>query len=173
MANICRTELTIVATPEAINYFKEKFNNSHSGDYPSKLSKPHIIDVFGSRRTENIVDKIGAKWISIYDELEEISETECKVQLESAYHIPSSMISEIYLQLEEIDGSVKMYGRYWDEGFFPIGVFELYYGDIFEEEENVDEEDYELGVDGSIWEVAIEPMFKKLQKKLNKVMKEI
>ena len=30
--------------------------------------------------------------------------------------------------MAEIDDEIKVSGRYWDEGYNPIGVFEVYYG---------------------------------------------
>ena len=35
------------------------------------------------------------------------------------------MILEIYRQLAEIDDEIKVSGKYWDEGYQPIGVFEV------------------------------------------------
>ena len=38
--------------------------------------------------------------------------------------------------MAEIDDEIKsrVSGKYWDEGYQPIGVFEVYYGQIIEEE---------------------------------------
>ena len=68
-----------------------------------------------------------------------------------------------------------------DEGYNPIGVFEVYYGQIIEEEHHdLDESEWEEMVeeenenyDRNFWEEVIEPAFNGLQARLDKVMKEI
>ena len=79
------------------------------------------------------------------------------------------MILEIYRQLAEIDDEIKVSGRYWDEGYQPVGVFEVYHGEIISEEQDIDDdEDQEY-----FWDDVVLPIFDKLQKKLDKVIKEI
>jgi hypothetical protein len=89
----------------------------------------------------------------------------------------------------EIDGEgVRVYGSYWDEGYQPIGVFEVYYGEIISEENHdLDESKWDDKVeeegesdwsglaryDRNFWEEEVVPAFEILQKKLDKVMKEI
>jgi hypothetical protein len=93
------------------------------------------------------------------------------------------MILEIYRQMVEIDGEgVRVYGSYWDEGYQPIGVFEVYYGEIISEEnhdldesewDDKVEEEGESEYDRNFWEEEVEPAFAIIQKKLDNVMKEI
>ena len=62
MANICRTDVKIEGTKEAILYFKEKYESCHDGKYPNEEENPHIVDVFGAD-AENFIDKVGSKWV--------------------------------------------------------------------------------------------------------------
>ena len=91
------------------------------------------------------------------------------------------MILEIYRQMAEIDDEIKVSGKYWDEAYNPIGVFEVYYGQIIEEEHyDLDEEEWQEMVDEenedydrNFWEEEVDPSFEILQERLDKVMKEI
>ena len=81
----------------------------------------------------------------------------------------SDMILEIYRQMAKIDDEIKVSGKYWDETYNPIGVFEVYYGEIFKEEQDIDgDQDQEY-----FWDDVVEPVFTVLQEKLDKVMDEI
>ena len=92
------------------------------------------------------------------------------------------MILEIYRQMAEIDDEIKVSGKYWDEGHQPIGVFEVYYGQIIEEQDHdLDESEWddeieaegEQEYDRNFWEEVVDPAFTVLQERLDKVMKEI
>lgn len=191
MANTCRTKITIQASREAIQDFVDRLEKCVDGSYPnSENDKPHIIDEFGAK-AELLIDRIGSKWVQMYDGYDSgISEhddtegsSEVVFELESAWYPPSDMILEMFRQMEEIDGEgVRVYGNYWDEGYQPIGVFEVYHGEIISEENNdLDESEWEEKVeaegeseyDRNFWEEEVEPAFEILQKKLDKVMKEI
>ena len=79
------------------------------------------------------------------------------------------MILEIYRQMAEIDDEIKVSGKYWDEGHQPVGVFEVYYGQIIKEEQDIDDdEDQEY-----FWDDVVVPVFTVLQEKLDKIMDEI
>ena len=182
MANSNRTEIYIEGSKEAIDNFVERFDKCHDGPYPNQLEKPHIVDEFGAD-SESFIDKVGSKWVHIWDEgLYHSSDNRCEIYLDSAWYPPSDMILEIYRQMAEIDDEIKVSGKYWDEGYQPIGVFEVYYGQIIEEEyhdldeyewdEKVEEEG-ESEYDRNFWEEEVEPAFEIIQKKLDKVMKEI
>jgi hypothetical protein len=84
--------------------------------------------------------------------------------------------------MAEIDDEIKVSGKYWDEGYQPIGVFEVYYGDIIKEENHdLDECEWdedregegEQEYDRNFWEEEVDPAFEILQEKLDKVMEEI
>ena len=193
MANICRTEIKMQASKEAIQDFVNRWENCVDGNYPNtENDKPHIADEFGAD-AELFIDKVGSKWVSFYDGYDYgISEhddtegsSEVVFELESASYPPSDMILEIYRQLAEFDKDeeeeVRVFGSYWDEAYDPIGVFEVYYGQIIEEEHyGLDEEEWQEMVDEeddgewrNFWEEVVDPIFTELQKKLDKVMKEI
>ena len=198
MANICRTEIKIQASTDAVQNIVDRLEGCVDGNYPNtKDDRPHLIDEFGAK-AELLIDRIGSKWVNRYNGHDEsgISEfgeirdgvSELVFELESANYPPSDMILEIYRQVSELNGGddsdeeVKMFGSYWDEGYQPIGVFEVYYGQIIEEENHdLDESEWEDKVeaegeseyDRNFWEEEVEPTFEALQKKLDKVMREI
>jgi hypothetical protein len=190
MANTCRTDIIIKASKKAIENFADRFDKCVDGAYPNtENDSPHIIDEFGAK-AELLIDRIGSKWVSIWDGgISYYNDTEGSSEvhfsLDSAWYPPSDMILEIFRQMEEIDGvgeDVRVYGSYWDEGYNPIGVFEVYHGQIISEEnhdldwsewEEKVEAEGESEYDRNFWEEEVEPAFEILQKKLDKVMKEI
>ena len=194
MANTCRTKITIQASREAIQDFVDRLEKCVDGSYPnSENDKPHIIDEFGAK-AELLIDRIGSKWVQMYDGYDSgISEhddtegsSEVVFELESAWYPPSDMILEMYRQVvesnEEADEEVRVFGSYWDEGYQPIGVFEVYYGQIIEEQDHdLDESEWddvieaegEQEYDRNFWEEVVDPSFTVLQEKLDKVMDEI
>ena len=194
MANTCRTKITIQASREAIQDFVDRLEKCVDGSYPnSENDKPHIIDEFGAK-AELLIDRIGSKWVQMYDGYDSgISEhddtegsSEVVFELESAWYPPSDMILEMYRQVvefnEEVDEEVRVFGSYWDEGYQPIGVFEVYYGQIIEEQDHdLDESEWddeieaegEQEYDRNFWEEVVDPAFTVLQERLDKVMREI
>ena len=186
MANICRTNIVIKASKKAIDNFVERFDKCVDGTYPNtENDSPHIIDEFGAK-ADLLIDRIGSKWVSMWDGgISYHNDTEVHFSLDSAWYPPSDMILEMFRQMEEIDGvgeGVRVYGSYWDEGYQPIGVFEVYYGEIISEENNdLDESEWEDKVeaegeseyDRNFWEEEVEPAFEIIKKKLDKVMKDI
>jgi hypothetical protein len=88
--------------------------------------------------------------------------TEYDFALESAWYPPSDMMKEMYRQLTIIDPNTEMEGRYWDEGFCPIGVFKFIDGELVTLEEDVEiDEDEEY-----YWDEQIEPVFDRLKEQL-------
>jgi len=181
MANINRTEIYIEGSKEAIDNFVERFEKCHSGPYPNQEDNPHIADEFGAD-AELFIDKVGSKWIQIWDEgIYRESENNCEIYLDTAWYPPSDMILEIYRQMAEIDDEITVSGKYWDEAYNPIGVFEVYYGEIIKEEHHdLDETEWDEMVeeenedyDRNFWEEVIDPLFTILQEKLDKVIEEI
>ena len=67
MANICRTEVKIQGTEDAINYFVSRYENCNDKEYPNTQDTPHIVDVFGAE-AENFIDRVGSKWVKKYDD---------------------------------------------------------------------------------------------------------
>lgn len=163
MANICRTDVKIQGSKEAISYFKEKYESCHDGKYPNEEETPHIADVFGAD-AELFIDRVGSKWITQY-EIYYDDETSYEFGLESANYPPSDMLKEMHRQLVAIDPDIIFTARYWDEGYDPIGVIKITDSGQYLELETVideDEDGYEY-----FWDDVIEPEFEKLEKKLN------
>lgn len=160
MANICRTEIKIIASEAAIKDFALRFEQCVDGEYPNKDGAKHIIDEFGAD-DELLIDRVGSKWVQIYDSYPYWKEgmTEYEFQLESAWYHPSDMMIEMYRQLTAIDPEAQMEGRYWEETFDPIGVFKFIGGELITSEESVDvdyDEEY-------YWDEQIEPVFDNLK----------
>jgi len=163
MANICRTDVKIQGSEEAISYFKEKYESCHDGKYPNEEENPHIVDVFGAD-AELFIDKVGSKWITQYEIFWD-DETSYEFGLESANYPPSDMLKEMHRQLVAIDPDIIFTARYWDEAYDPIGVLKITDAGQYLELETVIEEDedgYEY-----FWDDVIEPEFERLEKKLN------
>jgi len=163
MANICRTDVKIQGSEEAISYFKEKYESCHDGKYPNEEVIPHIADVFGAD-AELFIDKVGSKWITQYEIFWD-DETSYEFGLESANYPPSDMLKEMHRQLVAIDPDIIFTARYWDEAYDPIGVLKITDAGQYLELETVIEEDedgYEY-----FWDDVIEPEFERLEKKLN------
>ena len=164
MANICRTDVKIEGTPEAINYFVERYENCNDGKYPNEGDTPHIVDVFGAE-AENFIDRVGSKWVTKYDIYGQ-DETSYEFGLESAWYPPSDMLKEMHRQLVAIDPDIIFTARYWDEAYDPIGVIKItdagQYLTIETEPEPEDEFEGEY-----YWDDVIDPAFRALEKKLN------
>jgi hypothetical protein len=162
MANICRTDVKIQGSKEAILYFKEKYESCHDGKYPNEEEIPHIVDVFGAD-AELFIDKVGSKWITQY-EIYYDDETSYEFGLESANYPPSDMLKEMHRQLVAIDPDIIFTARYWDEAYDPIGVIK-----ITDAGQYLELEDYSLEEDGQeyFWDDVIEPAFEKLEEQLN------
>jgi len=163
MTNICRTDVKIQGSKEAISFFKEKYESCHDGKYPNEEKTPHIADVFGAD-AELFIDKVGSKWITQYEIFWD-DETSYEFGLESANYPPSDMLKEMHRQLVAIDPDIIFTARYWDEAYDPIGVLKITDAGQYLELETVIEEDedgYEY-----FWDDVIEPEFERLEKKLN------
>lgn len=164
MANTCRTDIQIDGSEEAIKYFVEKFDNCHDGSYPNTEDTPHIVDVFGAD-AELFIDKVGSKWVKIYDVYAEDT-TSFDFGLESANYPPSDMLKEIHRQLSEIDPDVNIRGTYWDEAYDPVGAFKIYdTGEYItlEETPDISEDEFE----GEYYfDDIIDPIFERLKEKL-------
>ena len=164
MANICRTEIKIQGSKEAIAYFSEKYKNCNDGKYPNEKDTPHIVDVFGAD-AENFIDKVGSKWVNKYDIYGQ-DDNSYEFSMESAWYPPSDMLKEMHRQLVAIDPDIIFTARYWDEAYDPIGVIKItdagQYLTIETEPEPEDEYEGEY-----YWDDVIEVEFERLERKLN------
>jgi len=116
MANICRTEIYVHSNMSTIDWFEKLVRNFDVDDY---------IGQFGNLEAENLIDKIGCKWLTKYDWYRE--DDHCYfLSFESAWYPPDILIKNIYTQVAENDSGAYLSGRYWDENFQPIGIFEIH-----------------------------------------------
>ena len=163
MANICRTEVKIQGTEDAIKYFVSRYENCNDKEYPNTQDTPHIVDVFGAK-AENFIDKVGSKWVKKYDDYQSDGNT-FEFSLESAWYPPSDMLKEMHRQLVTIDPDIIFTARYWDEAYDPIGVLKItdagQYLTLETEPEPEDEFEGEY-----YWDDVIDPEFARLERKL-------
>jgi hypothetical protein len=165
MANTNRTDVKIIASKEAVDFLYEKFENMNDGKYPNEKDTPHIADVFGAD-AKLFIDKIGSKWITIYDYMAS-SDTEFEVSFESAWYPPSDLLKEMHRQLITIDPDVIFTARYWDEAYDPIGVLKITDAGQYLTLETLPDE-LEEDFEGEFYyDDVIEPLFIKLEEKLN------
>ena len=164
MANICRTEVKIQGTEDAIKYFVNRYENCNDKEYPNTQDTPHIVDVFGAQ-AELFIDRVGSKWVKKYDNYQSDDNT-FEFSLESAWYPPSDMLKEMHRQLVAIDPDIIFTARYWDEAYDPIGVIKItdagQYLTLETEPEPEDEFEGEY-----YWDDVIDPEFERLEKKLN------
>lgn len=164
MANVCTTEVEVLSTENVINWLEEELKKmSELEDNEFNLK---FIDTFG-KEGESITDKVGAKWLVIEQyRIERIEEEILKFVLETAYYPPSHLLVNMQKKLKakekELDGTEIMTtisGRYWDEGFQPIGVFSTGLGNW-----EVDEIDLDVDFDDEdYWDNQVEPAFDNLE----------
>ena len=113
MANICTNRIYFHADQFALDWFEDLVENFTDEDF---------IEQFGSEGSNNI-ERIGCKWI-IKDDWGREDENTYYLGFESAWYPPDTMIQNMVAQLQEHYKYAYADGRYWDEGFDPIGIFE-------------------------------------------------
>jgi hypothetical protein len=150
MANNCRTQIHLHANQSTIDWFEKLVKDFTVEDY---------IGQFGDPNAELLIDKIGTKWLIKYDFWRE-DEYEYYLSFESAWYPPDTMIKNMVAQLQEHDKGAYATGRYWDETFSPIGIFQCNAPNMWESAEadvdiDWDEEYY--------WDEQVEPAFDKLE----------
>ena len=148
MANICRTEVIVNASPEALKDFIKKYDACSDDD---------LISEFGIEG-ENNIERIGCKWIQKYDAYEE-EDTQFFFSVETAWYPPDKMLENIYKLLVSQDENAYITGRYWDENYKPIGIFQVVKGE-FEYSETGLEVDTEQEW---YWDNIVEPAFDNLE----------
>jgi hypothetical protein len=185
MANICTTQVDFYASPKAIEWLDQEIEKIKKAD--------NVTDAFAeSFKTEsdlqpdgtisNIIDTIGAKWITISD-WGKIDETQYYLNLETAWHYPKDLMERIAEKLQKMteesgeeftnpndETNAMGKGRYWDETFDPIGVFVSYgVGNTDEAESSIDEDQFdweEENPEGFFWDEVIEPEFESLENEI-------
>lgn len=185
MANICTTQVDFYASPNAIEWLDQEIEKIKKAD--------NVTDAFAeSFKTEsdlqpdgtisNIIDTIGAKWITISD-WGRIDDTQYYLNLETAWHYPKDLMERIAEKLQKMteesgeeftnpndETNAMGKGRYWDETFDPIGVFVSYgVGNTDEAESSIDEDQFdweEENPEGFFWDEVIEPEFESLENEI-------
>ncbi len=149
MANICTTQINIYANESTIDWFERLVKTYDEQDYIGQFSDPEA---------ENMIDKIGSKWVYVTENYR-VDQHEYYIALESAWYPPDTLMKNIYTQLAENDPRAFLDGRYWDEGYNPIGIFEINNSGYHSAETSVDVDwDNEY-----YWDEEVEPAFNSLE----------
>ena len=160
MANVVYNQINIHASKNAIDWLEEQFNLIDTLEYNEKPVK--IIELFGTKG-DDIYDKIGAKWLTLDNDCKYRESEDCYYfQYETGNHPPEEMIKNLFNILsEKSDEDFWCYidGRYWDEGFDPVGIFECNVDGYFSAEDSI-EVDYD---DVDYWENQVQPIFDELE----------
>ena len=149
MANVCTNRITFYANQSTIDWFEKLIQDFTDQDF---------IDQFGSEGEHNI-DRIGCKWI-MKDDWYRDDNTSYMLGFESAWYPPDTMIKNIVGQLQEYDKTAYADGRYWDEGFDPIGIFICDGPDHFISAETSVDVDWDNEM---FWDEEVEPAFEELE----------
>lgn len=185
MANICTTQVDFYASPKAIEWLDqeiEKIKKAENVTDAFAQSFKTDSDLQPDGTISNIIDTIGAKWITISD-WSKIDDTQYYLNLETAWHYPKDLMERIAEKLQKMteesgeeftnpnDDTYAMgKGRYWDETYDPIGVFVSYgIGNTDEAESSIDEDQFEWeeeNPEGFFWDEVIEPEFESLEEEI-------
>ncbi|MCP4802669.1 MAG: hypothetical protein GY891_07375 [Bacteroidetes bacterium] len=149
MANICTNRIYFYADQSAIDWFEKTVND---------LDDEGFIEQFGSEGPHNI-ERIGCKWIT-KDDWDRPDETTYYLGFESAWYPPDTMIKNMVAQLQKHDESAYADGRYWDEAFDPIGIFQCNGPDTWYSDEASVDVDWENEM---YWDEEVEPAFDELE----------
>ena len=149
MANICTNRIYFYADQSAIDWFEGVVND---------LTDEGFIEQFGSEGSNNI-ERIGCKWI-IKDDWDRPDETTYYLGFESAWYPPDTMVKNMVAQLQKRDESAYADGRYWDENFDPIGIFQCNGLDTWYSSETSVDVDWENEM---YWDEEVEPSFDELE----------
>lgn len=149
MANTCTNRIYFHASKETIDNFEQLIEDFTDQDF---------IDRFGSEG-DTIIDRIGCKWIIKDDWYRDDDET-YMLGFESAWYPPEIMIKNIVAELQKEDEGAYANGRYWDEGFDPIGIFQCNGSNIFFSDETTVDVDWD---NETYWDDEVEPAFDKLE----------
>lgn len=155
MANECITNILFESSEEGINWLKALLDQAWSKKGEERFD--FILENFGVEGKNNM-EKLGARWVDLSDI--SIDEEGLRLNTTSANYPPNEMIKNIVEILrEKFDSSSIATGKYWDENFNTIGIFECNrYGYMFQEDSvdvDFDNPDY--------WEEQVEPAFNNLE----------
>ena len=168
MANVCKTQIRVRSNPNTIDWLESELKSI--GSYETDEGNLKFIDKFGVEGN-TITDKIGTKWLTFDPTIIEREQTEeyCElfIEIETANTPPTILIGNLNkivrekdYQLNPENPEVDTFGRYWDEGFQPIGVFSIYGDDTW----SFDEVNLDVDMDDEwFWESQVEPAFDDLE----------
>lgn len=143
MANICTVQIDLNGNEQVTEWFT---------NIVKMMKADELIEQFSSEG-ESMIDRIGSKWLIKNDW------GDGYLAIESAWYPPDVFMKNIYAQASVIDPAVTLTGRYWDESFSPIGIFEINSTGYHTAETDVDvdfDEEY-------YWDEQVEPAFDKLE----------
>ena len=173
MANICTNNIDFYASPEAITWFDEQIQNIRKAENQSIA----FAELFRLNEEEAVIDTLGSKWVTITD-WSKNDDNEYYLNLESAWYFPKDLVERIVAKLQSMSEGVEFItpsgdnkamakGRYFEENFATIGVFETYdIGNTDSAEGSVDEDQFEWeeeNPDGFFWDEVVEPIFEELE----------
>jgi len=173
MANICTNNVDLYASPKAITWLDEQIQNIRKAENQSLA----FAEIFRLNEEENVIDTLGSKWVTISD-WDKREDNEYYLNLESAWYFPKDLIERIVVKLQSMsegsefetphgDNKAMAKGRYYDETYNPVGVFETYdIGNTDTAEGSVDEDQDEWeenNPEGYFWDEVIEPIFEELE----------
>ena len=143
MANTCTTNIDVNGNEAVVEWFTDIAKNNKAEG---------LIEQFGSE-ADSMIDRIGSKWLVKTDW------GKGYLAVESAWYHPDILMKNIYTQAAAIDPEVTLTGRYWDENFDPIGIFEINSSGYHTAEDSVDVDwDNEY-----YWDEEVEPAFDNLE----------
>jgi hypothetical protein len=155
MANECQTNILFESSDEGIKWLKEKITEVLKLKGEDRFN--YIIENFGVKG-KTTLDKLGTKWLDI-DECEETEEGYTMRVLSANYPPKEMIIKLVSLLMENFDKHSRASGKYWDENFNTIGIFESNSTGYYDAEDsldvNFDNENY--------WEDEVDPAFDRLE----------
>lgn len=163
MANICTTTITFNSNEEGINWLESQIKDLRETKYEERVTK--FRDLLGKPDVESYTDAMGAKWVDFGGIWEREGKNSYTLQTESAWYYPDGMIQNIVSKLSEFEPTSNASGRYWDETYSPIGIFECNSEGIKNDETSVEEdveEWQEENPDGNFWDELVEIYFNDL-----------
>ena len=143
MANVCTTNIDLNGNEAVTEWFT---------NIVKTMKTDELIEQFGSK-ADSMIDRIGAKWLTKTDW------GGGYLAVETAWYHPDVFMKNIFAQASVIDPDVTLTGRYWDENFDPIGIFEINSSGFHTAETSVD-----VDWDNDMyWDDEVEPAFDSLE----------
>ena len=164
MANICTTDIHFYSNKEGIDWLESQIQILRDTEHNERVTK--FRELFGTPDTESYTDAMGSKWVDFGGNWDREDVENYTLQTESAWYYPDQMIKNIVDKLIEFEPSSNATGRYWDETYSPVGIFECNSTGIHYDETNVDEdmdEWQEENPDGNFWDEVVEGYFNDLE----------